>query len=126
MSVVVEESRAAGTAASAATSPAPPSAVPLHLVRRGSRARVRALSEERGAQLARRLADLGLEPGREVEVRRAAPMGDPTVYRVAGYEVSLRRRDASLVLVDVLDEGTDRLTLGERLRALHAIRASRD
>ena len=46
MSVVVEESRAAGTAASAATSPAPPSAVPLHLVRRGSRARVRALSEE--------------------------------------------------------------------------------
>lgn len=125
MSVVVEEPRTAGTThRTTASSEAGPT-VPLHLVRRGSRARVRALSEERGEQLARRLADLGLEPGREVEVRRAAPMGDPTVYRVAGYEVSLRGRDAALVLVDVLEEGTGRLTLGERLRALRAIRASR-
>ena len=73
---------------------------PLSALRRGDRGRIVALSHERGQQLARRLSDLGLEPGREVTVGRRAPLGDPTVYRVADYEISLRRQDAALVLVE--------------------------
>lgn len=53
--------------------------------------------------MAQRLADLGFEPGREVEVVRRAPLGDPTVYLIANYSVSLRRRDAALVVVEALE-----------------------
>ena len=75
---------------------------PLSLLRRGQRGRVTTVTEERGTQLARRLVDLGLEPGREVLVGRRAPLGDPTTYTVADYSLSLRRRDAALVMVEVL------------------------
>lgn len=75
-------------------------AVPLSSLRHGAHARILAVSEEHSTQLAHRLADLGMEPGRVVEVGRRAPMGDPTVYRVASYSLSLRRRDAALVLVE--------------------------
>ena len=75
---------------------------PLSLLRRGQRGRVTAVTEERGSQLARRLVDLGLEPGREVLVGRRAPLGAPTTYTVADYCLSLRRREAALVMVEVL------------------------
>lgn len=74
----------------------------LSSLRRGARARIHSISTTRGAGLARRLADLGLEPGRVIEVGRRAPLGDPTVYRVADYELGLRRREADLVLVEVV------------------------
>lgn len=77
-------------------------ATELPSLRRGARARIHAVSTARDPQLARRLVDLGLEPGRCVEVVRRAPLGDPTVYRVADYELCLRRADASLVLVEVI------------------------
>lgn len=77
-----------------------PHATTLDSLGRGARARITAIRAERGEQLARRLADLGLEPGRDIEVGRRAPMGDPTTYRVADYTISLRRRDASLVEVE--------------------------
>lgn len=80
--------------------PTSSTAVPLSSLRHGAHARVLAVSEEHSTQLAHRLADLGMEPGRVVEVGRRAPMGDPTVYRVASYSLSLRRRDAALVLVE--------------------------
>jgi ferrous iron transport protein A len=37
------------------------------------------------------LAHLGFLPGTRVEVLRRAPAGDPTVYRIDGVEVGLRR-----------------------------------
>lgn len=74
---------------------------PLSHLRRGQQGIIVAVSDERGLQLARRLVDLGLEPGRTVSVGRCAPLGDPTTYRVADYTISLRRRDAALVTVEV-------------------------
>ena len=74
----------------------------LSSLRRGARARILAVSTSRGPRLAQRLADLGMEPGRCVEVVRRAPLGDPTVYRVADYELCLRRTDASLVLGEAI------------------------
>lgn len=49
----------------------------------------------------RRLADLGFVPGTEVEVVRRAPLGDPVVFRVRGFEVCLRAELADLVEVAV-------------------------
>jgi len=42
---------------------------------------------------------MGFVPGVEVEVLRAAPLGDPVEYRVKGYCISLRREEAKLICV---------------------------
>jgi ferrous iron transport protein A len=48
----------------------------------------------------RRLMSIGFVPGTTVEVRRRAPMGDPTLYSVRGAEFAMRRSTAALVEVD--------------------------
>lgn len=45
------------------------------------------------------LAHLGFLPGTSVEVLRRAPAGDPTVYRIDGVEVGLRRETASHIFL---------------------------
>lgn len=45
------------------------------------------------------LAHLGFLPGTRVEVLRRAPAGDPTVYRIDGIEVGLRRETASHIFL---------------------------
>jgi len=51
--------------------------------------------------VARRMADMGLTPGTRIRVLRKAPLGDPIEFEVRGYNLSLRRDEASLVLVEV-------------------------
>ena len=46
------------------------------------------------------LAHLGFLPGASFEVLRRAPAGDPTVYRIDGIEVGLRRETASHILTE--------------------------
>jgi Fe2+ transport system protein FeoA len=66
-------------------------------LRPGEMGRVHAVAAE--APLATRLADLGFCPGTEVRVVRRAPLGDPVLYELRGYQIALRRREASLVRV---------------------------
>jgi ferrous iron transport protein B len=47
----------------------------------------------------RRLVDMGLTPGTEVTVVRVAPFGDPIEIRLRGYELSLRKEDASQIII---------------------------
>jgi ferrous iron transport protein B len=47
----------------------------------------------------RRLIDMGLTPGTEVQVKRIAPFGDPIEVRIRGYELSLRREDALQITI---------------------------
>ena len=47
--------------------------------------------------LRRRLLDMGLTPGTVVQVRRAAPMGDPIELFLRGYVLTLRLADASKI-----------------------------
>ena len=54
--------------------------------------------------LRKRVLAMGMVPGAEVEVLQAAPLGDPTEYRVKGYCLSFRRAEASLIEV-VPEEG---------------------
>ncbi len=55
--------------------------------------------EDSGA-VARRIADMGLIPGTKVRVVRKAPLGDPIEFEVRGYNLSLRRDEAALVVVE--------------------------
>jgi len=46
------------------------------------------------------LSALGLLPGRVVEIKRFAPLGDPISIGVDGQHISLRRSDAADVQVE--------------------------
>ncbi len=47
--------------------------------------------------LRRRLLDMGLTPGTELEVLRYAPLGDPMEIMVRGYALTMRKDDAKLI-----------------------------
>ncbi|NJK82207.1 MAG: ferrous iron transport protein A [Chloroflexaceae bacterium] len=49
----------------------------------------------------RRLLDMGLITGETVTVERIAPMGDPIEVLIKGYHLSLRKREASQISVEV-------------------------
>lgn len=73
--------------------------VPLSTLRPGERGRVMSISPRcRGAER-RRLLDLGIVPGTEIEVDLEGPLGDPRAYRVRQTLVGLRREQADLILV---------------------------
>ena len=85
-----------------APSSAHPSLSDLHL---GTSGRVVGLQEDTADDpIAKRLSNLGFVPGRTVTPLRRAPLGDPVVYRVADYELCLRRHEARMVHVEVLTE----------------------
>lgn len=48
----------------------------------------------------RRIMDMGITKGASVYVRKVAPLGDPIEVTVRGYELSLRKADAEMILVD--------------------------
>ena len=54
----------------------------------------------------RRLMDMGLVRGINVEMVRAAPMGDPVEYLVRGYHLSLRKSEAALVEIELSEQGS--------------------
>ncbi|MDM8300247.1 ferrous iron transport protein B [Collinsella tanakaei] len=60
--------------------------------------------ESDDAVLRQHIFDMGLTPGTEVTMMKYAPMGDPMEIRLRGYELTLRRDDASRIeLVNVHD-----------------------
>lgn len=73
----------------------------LSEVRPGEAAVVAGLDGVGDPTTARRLFDLGFAPGARVEVLRRAPLADPVVFAIAGYEIALRRAQADLVVVTV-------------------------
>lgn len=48
----------------------------------------------------RRIMDMGITKGVNVFVRKVAPFGDPVEVTVRGYELSLRKADAEMILVE--------------------------
>lgn len=68
----------------------------------GQRARVVGVDAGGDDGAARRLFDLGFVPGADVEMVRRAPLADPVVFRVAGYDIALRRQQARWVSVSAI------------------------
>ena len=48
----------------------------------------------------RRSMDMGITKGVEVYVRKVAPLGDPIEVTVRGYELSLRKADAEMIVIE--------------------------
>lgn len=44
-----------------------------------------------------KLLEMGVLPGTEVEMKFAAPLGDPICIRVSGYDLSLRLNEAETI-----------------------------
>ena len=45
----------------------------------------------------RRIMDMGITKGVEVQIRKVAPLGDPIEVNVRGYELSIRKADAEMI-----------------------------
>jgi len=76
--------------------------VPLHELRVGQRGIV--VHVKGKGPVKRRMMDMGLVPGTEVEVVRVAPLGDPIEFELKGYSLSLRKSEARNVTVEVSAE----------------------
>lgn len=49
----------------------------------------------------RRLLEMGLLPGAQIEVIKRAPLGDPIEVKIKGYNLSLRGSEASNIYVNL-------------------------
>ncbi len=49
----------------------------------------------------RRVMDMGLVGGAEIEMVKKAPLGDPIEYKLKGYHLTLRRAEARVIVVEV-------------------------
>ena len=52
--------------------------------------------------LKRRLMDMGVLVGEDVKVEKVAPLGDPLEVSVKNYKLSLRKKEAAGIAVEVL------------------------
>ncbi len=50
--------------------------------------------------LSLKLMEMGCLPGTEVSMQLIAPLGDPIAIEVAGYQLSLRKQEASSILIE--------------------------
>lgn len=70
----------------------------LRDVQCGQTVKVAKLSGEGAVK--RRMMDMGITKGVEIFVRKVAPLGDPMEVTVRGYELSLRKADAEIIVVE--------------------------
>ncbi len=63
-------------------------------------------------RMRRHIVDMGITPGTEIRMVKAAPMGDPLEIQLRGYSMSLRKADADTIL---LMNGEDHLKWHENM-----------
>jgi ferrous iron transport protein A len=55
--------------------------------------------------MALKLLEMGCTPGEVIKLDRIAPLGDPIAIFVSGYLLSLRKEEASTILVTQVNKG---------------------
>jgi ferrous iron transport protein A len=73
--------------------------VPLRRLAEGQRALVVQVRAQ--GELGRRIRDLGLVPGTEIQVQGRAPLKDPVAIRVRDFTLTLRNNEADFIQVEV-------------------------
>jgi len=73
--------------------------VGLNEVKPGQKARIVKIIGRSGVN--KRIADMGVVSGTTVEVQRVAPLGDPIDVKLRGYHLSLRKEEASKIMVQL-------------------------
>lgn len=74
-------------------------AVGLRQMKVGQHGHILAVRAE--GELGRRIRDMGLLPGTNVEVVGHAPLRDPVALRLSGITLALRNREADYIMVEV-------------------------
>ncbi len=64
----------------------------------GQKARVKKITGN--GSIKRRILDIGLVPGSEIEMERYAPLGDPVEIKLKGYHLSLRKEEAENIILE--------------------------
>ena len=80
------------------------SSLPLSELAVGASAYIEAIHAD-GA-LKRRLMDMGLTKNTNVQLQKVAPLGDPLEIKLRGYDLTLRKSEASLISVVKSEKGT--------------------
>ena len=73
----------------------------LDLFKPGESGRVKKVNAEGAVR--RRLFDMGITPSADIAMRKVAPLGDPIEIVVRSYELTLRKSEASLIEVEVME-----------------------
>ena len=74
--------------------------ISLRKMKEGQKARIAHV--QASGELGRRIRDMGLIPGAEVEVVGRAPLRDPVALRLPGFTLSLRNNEADYIVVEPL------------------------
>jgi ferrous iron transport protein A len=72
----------------------------LREVASGKKARI--ITVNAAGEIGRRLRDMGLSPGTEIEVLGRAPLKDPVSLRLKNYTLTLRNSEADYITVEEL------------------------
>ncbi len=51
----------------------------------------------------RRIMDMGITKGANIFIRKTAPLGDPIEIYIRGYELTIRKEDAKIILVEEVE-----------------------
>lgn len=70
--------------------------ITLDLLKTGESATISSFTDD---FLSLKLMEMGCTPGSRVTLQKKAPLGDPIAISVSGYLLSLRRKEASTVVI---------------------------
>ena len=74
--------------------------LPLRKMQVGQRAKVVAV--DAAGEMGRRIRDMGLVPGAELEVMGRAPLRDPVALRLGGFTLTLRNNEADFITLELI------------------------
>ena len=74
-----------------------PNVVSLRTLQAGESATITQIVAD--GEMGRRIRDMGLIPGAEVQVVGRAPLNDPVALRLKGFTLTLRNREADYITV---------------------------
>ncbi len=66
--------------------------------------RAKIVSVKATGELGRRIRDMGLIPGVEIQVIGRAPLRDPVALRVKNFTITLRNNEADFIFVEPLED----------------------
>ncbi len=73
----------------------------LRQIASGKKAKI--ISVSASGEIGRRLRDMGLSPGTEIEILGRAPLKDPVSIRLKNYTLTLRNNEADYINVESLE-----------------------
>ena len=71
--------------------------VSLRTLGKGQRATIASITAE--GEMGRRIRDMGLVPGVEIQIMGRAPLEDPVALRLMGFTLTLRNKEADYIVV---------------------------